>query len=489
MDEIADAIVLATPSDTVTLWSRAAEQMFGYAADEVVGAALDDLIVPPDRREEHLALRRVAVEGQPATYETVRRKRDGSHIPVQVAVSAVLDGDGAPSHLIYCMRDAAHRSHRRKADLLAARFRDLLDAAPDAIVIVDARGTITLVNAQTESVFGYPRDALLGHPVEMLMPERMRHSHHLHRRQYFAAPRTRAMGANLELYGLRRDGTEFPVEISLSPLGGEDGLLTISAIRDVTEKKALAERVRLLDAEQAARAQAEAAVKARTEFLSVAAHELKTPITSLRVFANLLVRQIDERGSVNPDRLRLALETIDQQSDKLSRLINQLLDVSRIEAGRLGLSRGPADVLALAREVAASAQAATDRHSIVVEGTATVAEVDPLRLEQVLTNLLDNAIKYSPDGGEIHVRVEMPTPDAVQIVVRDHGIGIADEARNRIFDRFYREDESSATSGMGLGLFISRQIVELHGGEIAAEHAEGGGTRFVVTLPREPLRP
>ena len=604
IDEIADAIILVSPSDTVLMWSRAAEQLFGYSAEEACGASLVDLLVPSDRLDEHQVHQRQARESGVTLYETVRHRRDGSLLVVSVSVSAVKDQDGTLIHYVHSKRDVTRLTYRREADLLAtqfrgllnaapdsmiavnrdgyiillntqaermfgytrnelvgspvetlvperyrghhrqhrngyfaeprqramgadldlyglrkdgtefpveislspldtdsgpmtmsairditdrrraeARFRSLLEAAPDAIVIVKADGTITLVNAQTETVFGYSRDALLGQPVEMLLPARLRNVHGAHRRHYFAEPRQRAMGAELELYGLRQDGTEFPVEISLSPLESEDGILTISAIRDVTQQKATAQRARLLAQEQAARVQAEAAVKTRTEFLSVAAHELKTPITSLRIFATLLIRQLDERGAVNPDRLRLALKTIDQQSDKLSRLINQLLDISRIEAGRLGLSRERSDLTALGRAVATAAQATTQRHTISVYGGPVVTDVDVLRFEQVLTNLLDNAIKYSPDGGEIHLTVEAATPDTTQITVRDHGIGISDELRDRIFDRFFRVDESGPTSGMGLGLFISRQIVELHGGEIAADRAHGGGTRFVITMP------
>lgn len=182
--------------------------------------------------------------------------------------------------------------------------------------------------------------------------------------------------------------------------------------------------------------------------------------------------------------MRQGLLTIDVQSQKLARLVDHLLDVSRIEAGRLTLTRSVVDLMPLVRGVVETAQATTSRHTIAVYGPDEArALADPLRLEQVLTNLLDNAIKYSPDGGPVEVHVAVPTADAVQIAVRDRGMGIAPEHWPYIFDRFYQAHAERYASGMGLGLYISRQIVELHGGRIEAEFPPDGGSRFVITLP------
>lgn len=249
---------------------------------------------------------------------------------------------------------------------------------------------------------------------------------------------------------------------------------------EVTRRAALAiENARLYRETQTA-------VHARDEFLSVAAHELKTPVTSLKGFAQLALRRLNADGWVDPEALRKALETVDRQSDKLTSLVGQLLDISRIEAGRLVLNRQPIDLVEMLNGLVASARTRTVRHTIVLDAPATAhAVVDAVRIEQVMTNLLDNAIKYSA-GGEIRVELSVPRPESVQLGLRDHGVGIPLDKRHHVFDRFYQAHDGtheSSLTGMGLGLYISRQIVELHGGTIHAEFPPDGGSRFVVTLP------
>ncbi len=228
--------------------------------------------------------------------------------------------------------------------------------------------------------------------------------------------------------------------------------------------------------------EAQAAICDRDEFLSVAAHELKTPITSLRGFAQLTLRGLDRRGAVDPERLRQALQVIDQQSDKLSTLVARLLDVSRIDAGRLSLTPRRTNLARLLAEVVAELRGNSERHTILLDVPASLhTTVDPLRLEQVVTNLIDNAIKYSPAGGQIDVTLSSEDDGTCSISVRDRGIGIPPEQHERIFDRFYQVH--THFGGMGLGLYISREIVHLHGGTIQAESAPDRGARFVVSLP------
>ena len=228
---------------------------------------------------------------------------------------------------------------------------------------------------------------------------------------------------------------------------------------------------------------AQAAIATRDEFLSVAAHELKTPVTSLRGYAQLLLRQLSRGNEISPGRLRSALASIDRQTWRLSALISQLLDTSRIHSGELTIQTSSTDVVELIGDLVEHARALSETHDIRIDVAGPlIADIDSLRIEQVLMNLLENAIKYSSDG-EIQV-VAGTTPNGwLQISVEDTGPGIPDNQRERIFERFYQIDNDGNAGGMGLGLYISRQIVTLHGGTIEVQTQDTGGTRFVVRLP------
>jgi signal transduction histidine kinase len=223
----------------------------------------------------------------------------------------------------------------------------------------------------------------------------------------------------------------------------------------------------------------------RDEFLSIASHELRTPLATLKGYAQLALRRLERADQLEePERVAEPLRAITNQSDKLNRLLSQLLDVSRLELGKLTLERQLTDVVALVDQVVSGARTRDGEHAIILNAELSDnADVDPLRLEQVVINLLDNAVKYSPGGSPIEVTVCRVADDALEIVVRDHGLGIPPEKRARIFERFYQAHGNGHKSGMGLGLYVSRQIVELHGGDITAEFPSDGGSRFVVRLP------
>jgi signal transduction histidine kinase len=228
------------------------------------------------------------------------------------------------------------------------------------------------------------------------------------------------------------------------------------------------------------------AIEARDAFLSVAAHELKTPITSLRGFAQLLLRSVRANRNISTDRLETALTSIELQTGKLARLISRLLDTTQIEAGKLRLDLEPTDVVPIIR--ALLEQQSDPDHTFLYEGPDQLQlRVDPIRFEQVITNLLTNAVKFSPQGGPVIVRLEKNGSDAIDISVTDHGLGIPADRREAAFDRFYQAHSESESerhlAGMGLGLHITREIVQLHGGSIRIEEPEHAGSRFVVSLP------
>jgi signal transduction histidine kinase len=256
---------------------------------------------------------------------------------------------------------------------------------------------------------------------------------------------------------------------------------------EIAARQAAEERLRdALAAERAARAVAEAAVRARDEFLSIAAHELKTPLTSLRGYAQLAQRRLRQAGPLERARVLPALEAITEQAGTLSQLVGRLLDLSRLEAGTFALERQWVDLAALVARVVAGIRTWDTGHTITLQCPATLAAlVDPVRLEQVLTTLLDNAQQYSPEGGSIAVVLAAVAEGTIELAVRDRGLGIPPERRDHLFERYYRAHDAGHRSGMGLGLSLCRQIVALHGGEIQAEFPADGGMRVVVRLPLE----
>jgi PAS domain S-box-containing protein/excisionase family DNA binding protein len=461
------------------LWANRAEMaLLGYTADEYLGRSIADFHADPEVIAD--ILRRLGADEELHDYEARLRAKDGS-IKYVLINSNVYREDGRFIHTRCFTRDI---TERKLAEAASLRLAAIVESSDDAIIGKTLDGAIVDWNRGAEQLYGYTAAEVIGRPIALLIPD--------DRPDEFPA----IMGQlrrgeridHFETERVRKDGQRLTVSVTISPVRDLAGqIVGASAIaRDITERKqAEQEREALLAREQQARTEAEVALRLRDEFLSVASHELRTPLAALKGYAQIALRRLERVGQVEPERMAEALRVIAKQSDKLDRLLSQLLDISRLEAGKLTLDPQPTDLTVLVEQVVASMRARGATHPITVSAPpALEAQVDPLRLEQVLVNLLDNAIKYSPDASPIEVTVSRSAhDDALEIAMRDHGLGIPPEKRARIFERFYQAHDSSFRSGLGLGLHISCEIVELHGGAITAEFPPDGGSCFVVRLP------
>jgi len=452
-----EAMVVVNRLGEIVLLNLQAMKRFGYGRGDLLGQNVTCII--PDGFAGRLLTDGVDVLAQQIAtgIDLTGRRNDGSQFPIEIILSPLQSGEG-----ILVIRDISLRKNAEKhLAQVEARYYGLLEAAPAAMVVADRRGKIVLLNLQAEKDFGYSRDELIGQTLKSIIPK-----HYTERLIDDSAGPEDVMplqvGSDVELTGRRKDGAEFPIEIMLSRLKGAEVLLVI---RDISVRR---QTERLKD-----------------EFVATVSHELRTPLTSISGSLGLLAGQW---ASELPQAAARLLTIAHTNSQRLVRLINDILDIEKLESGRVVFNLSKVAVGSLAEHSIEDNRGFAESYDVRVGLDVTSDEVDvnvdPDRLAQVMTNLLSNAIKFSPAGAEVLVTVRKMA-DEVRISVRDHGSGIPDEFKPHIFEKFAQADATNTRQkgGTGLGLSIVKQIVARLGGRIGFDDAPGGGAVFYVDLP------
>lgn len=463
-----EAVVVVDAAGEIIFANPSASSLFEYEISDLIGQKVEALI-PQDQRVQHEELRarykdsprhRPLVAGLPLKAMC----RTGRVFDAEIALVPIKTNQG--TFVASTIRDIS------TDDISEAYFRNVLESAPDAMIIIDHHGRISVVNGQTEKMFGYSRDEILGQEIEMLLPERFHARHVSHRAAYAGDPHLRAMGSGMELRGRRKDGSEFPVEISLSPVTSASGSFVSSVIRDVTERKEMERE--LIDA----RHEAERANKANTAFLAAASHDLRQPVQALSLLNGALRRTV---------KVPLALEMVESQQqslDAMTNLLNSLLDISRLDAGAVEPEIEDFRIQRLIDRLSAefSRQAMQKGLKFSAQRCPTIVRSDPNLLSEIIQNFVSNGIRYTDKGT---VRLSCSDENGtLRVEVSDSGIGIEASQIEEIFDEFHQiKTPGAVKEGFGLGLAIVKRLADLLGHEIDVESVPGSGSKFSVSVP------
>ena len=459
LESMPAGVVVVSVAGPIVLVNRELERMFGYGRAELIGRYVECLL-PERYRAGHAELRagywsNPLPRAMGVGRELFGRRRDDSEFPIEIGLRAIELPEGRA--VIAAVVDISERK------LAQVTFQSVVEAAPYGMLMVDRNATITLVSAQIERMFGYPRAQVLGRRVEMLLPERYRNVHENHRLAFAQAPVMRAMGAGRDLMARHCDGTEFPVEIGLNPVGREG--VVLAAVIDITWRKRLELELR----------QANANLE---EFTYVASHDLKSPV---RGISDLVQWLVEDLGAAATPSIQHNLDRVGIRIRRLERIIDDLLEYAR--AGRVSSELVLIDARALVRD-ALEVQPVPSGFEVTIMSSASLFKAAKVPLETVLRNLIGNAIKHHDQkNGKVGVTVE---DDAAYCLftVADDGPGIPIEAQERVF-RMFQTLTASEREGSGMGLALTKRLVEAHGGHVTLESQDGQrGAKFRVWWPR-----
>jgi PAS domain S-box-containing protein len=452
----------------ITLVNRNAETLFGYSRAELIGQQLE-LLVPQRFRDQHPAhvvnfFAAPKARSMGAGRDLFGLRKDGVEVPIEIGLNPIETPAG-----LFTVASIIDISERKRAE---ERFRLVVEAAPNAMLMADRNRTITLVNRNTEALFGYSRVELIGKPLEILVPERFRDQHPNHVANFFGDPKARSMGAGRELFGRRKDGAEVPIEIGLNPIDTPAGLYTLASIIDITARKRAENELRRSNA------QLEQMNEELDNFVYTASHDLRSPLAGVSTVANWILQ---DDGSLAPQtRERLVL--IQSRIERMKRLLNDIRDYARI--GRYAeLSGTRMTAAALVTDVAATSHVPPG-FSIKCDSSLEQADVYRVPLEQILHNLINNAIKHHDrDAGTVKVSVELNGP-RLRFLVTDDGPGVPLDYREVIFDMFKTLKPRDEKEGSGMGLALVRKIVGRMGGVCGVESVGDRGANFWFDWPK-----
>jgi PAS domain S-box-containing protein len=504
MEAAPDAMVVVDESGTIVLLNIQAEKQFGYRRDELLGQAVANII--PEGFAERLIAdgARTAADALAQQIgmgiELSGRRKDRSEFPIEIMLSPL----DSPAGILVtaAIRDiSVRRAVDRHVAQMEARYRGLLEAAPDAMVVVNQNGEIVLLNVQAEKRFRYTRDELIGQKVTNIIPDGFAERMMTDALRSTDDALSQQIGTGIELTGRRKDGSEFPIEIMLSPLDSSEGVLVTAAIRDISERRMadealqkrtadlrieVAERRRAEEQMRLAKDTAEVANQAKSEFLANMSHEIRTPLNGVIGMTDQALET--ELTSAQRD----CLETIKLSADSLLTVINDILDYSKIEAGKIELEIIDFNLRDCAEEALKTIASHADERGLELTcdfapDVPELVEGDPGRLRQIILNLLSNAIKFTHHG-EVALKVQIENEEGdmrvLRFTVTDTGIGISAEKQKLVFFPFTQADSSTTRKygGTGLGLTISARLVAMMGGDIWLESEMGKGTEFHFTV-------
>lgn len=465
--ETSDALVFYDKKGKITDWNRGAQRLYGWSEAEACKLSLADLSPGSAWRRERGLMRRLRRSRKSVSFESVRKTKAGSLRDVALIWVPLRDEAGKFAGLACIGRDI---TDQKRAE--SKRLETLVEGAPSASLVVDDAGRIVLANRKSAGIFGFKAGQLVGRKVDSLLPPRLRAGHPRHRHDFLRAPKPVHMGEDRNLRAARRDGELFPVEVSLIPVTYHGRRAVMAHIVDISERRQAHEAEALRHKEAMHR-----------DFVANASHELRTPVAAIKGFAEALHGGALADPKTGPKFLRI----IEENADQLARMVDDLLELSALESGLKGPRRSRVclrrlvlketeGLSELARRKDVSLRARVDS-SLRVGG-------NPVQLQHVLQNLVENAIQYNRPRGFVEVSARRAGSE-VRVRVRDSGIGIPKGQLDAVFERFHRTKRAAArvVRGTGLGLPIAKAIVESHGGRIWAENVKGRGTDMFFTLP------